>query len=779
MGSAAAFSLCFLASVVWLFLPASILARYVARLHPEFDRHLDSLTLLSAATIGYIAFWVYVLGLGYGMTTSIVAVATACAYFHGRWRVQKEQLFSAPLLWLIAVGILYSGLLCLNGPRVVGPDLPRALYSFELRSIDNLIPLWFAKAVVDPSLPRVGFTFGDWMYSDRPPLQTGVVLFAWPLTYLFRVEVVYQAVSMVAQLFWVAAAVTLLKAFRASRRRVGYVLLLLASSGFIYFNSVYTWPKLFAAAFCLIAVSSLSEVWLQKQRLTVARLLLYSWAVAFAALAHPGAVVGCLAVGLVVLVARRGCVLLPPRILLVAAGAFLVLYLPWTAYVRFVDPPGTRLLIWHLAGRSELVTGSVAKEVWLAYKQLGSKQWVERRLSHFYSMFADPVLDADIAACYKMMRGASSGGKLSLPPERQRYYLQIAEIPATVSSLATLLRYDQVEQVFRSLGLLNVAWLIGPILWWRRRENWAPDLTGLVLPAAGIGLLIFNLTLFGRGAFVNRNLCHGTLLYLFIGAAWILYASGPLARRLMMAVHLAFNSALWVYFVPNPMAAGRLGLEGRSLWAMGEVLVGIAGIVLLCFGVPFRLRRAFEKEEVSSPEKSDEPWVWRGQHTRVLAGILAPLYVAAGAVIIRDGGGGVIVQMTNVANGACLFDGVRDDPENYAMIPFGSPAIVHFGKPLLLEEIRLRLFDRDGRYYRLTVEYESFGRWIMALDSSEEDRSGMVVIPLPAKPITGIRINGLYNSRQEFEPWNKILHIHELELVRRVETWPVRFTGSR
>ena len=777
--ASAVLGLCFVACAVWLFIPARAMARYVARLHPGLETHLDSLTLLSAATIGYGAFWVYLFGLSYGIAISIVAFAASCAYVHGRWRFRKDLLSSVPLMWLVAVGLLYCGLLCLNGPREAGPELPRALFSFEPRSIDNLIPFWFAKAVVDPSLPRVGFTFGDWMYSDRPPLQTGMLLFVWPLTYLFPVDVAYEAVSIVAQLFWVAAAIIVLKAFGADKRRVAYVLLLLVSSGFLYFNSVYTWPKLFAGAFCLIAVSSLSTVWLERQKLTIERMLIFSWATAFAALAHTGAVAGCIALALVALPTRRHCLALSFRRLLAAGGAFSSLYLPWAAYVQFVDPPGTRLLVWHLTGRHELGTSSLPKAVCMAYKQVSAKKWAATRISHFRSMFADPVLDADIAACYKAMFEARPDAKLSLTPEQQRYYLRLSEIPASVSSLATLLRYDQVEQVFRSLGLLNAAWLFGPLFRWRKHQSRAPSLVGLLLPAASVSLLLFNLTLFEDGSFLNRNLCHGTLLYLFIGAAWILYDTGAILKHVLLGAHIALNFGLWVYFVPNPMAAAQLGLQGRSFWALGEALIGAGAIALLSLGVPSQLWRGSREVDVAAAHKLNEPWLWGRSQVRILVSILAPMYVAAGAVLIRDGGGGVTVQTDNIAFADRLFDGIRDGPENYAMIPFGSPGVIRFSRPVLLEEIRLRLFDRDGRYYRFTVEYESFGRWVTALDSSQENRSGVVAIPLPAKPITGIRINGLYNSRQELESFNKMLHIHELELVQSVNILPVRTVTSR
>src|SRR5690606_32261928 len=42
------------------------------------------------------------------------------------------------------------------------------------------------------------------------------------------------------------------------------------------------------------------------------------------------------------------------RLLAAAMAAFAVLYLPWMAYQKFADPPGDRLVKWHLAGVQEV-----------------------------------------------------------------------------------------------------------------------------------------------------------------------------------------------------------------------------------------------------------------------------------------------------------------------------------------------------------------------------------------------------------------------------------------
>src|SRR6185436_18513402 len=60
---------------------------------------------------------------------------------------------------------------------------------------------------------------------------------------------------------------------------------------------------------------------------------------------------------------------------LAAASVFLLLAVPWFAYQRFYDPPGDRLLKWHLAGQ-EAKDESVG--AWQAIREsYRSKTWTE------------------------------------------------------------------------------------------------------------------------------------------------------------------------------------------------------------------------------------------------------------------------------------------------------------------------------------------------------------------------------------------------------------------
>jgi hypothetical protein len=106
-------------------------------------------------------------------------------------------------------------------------------------------------------------------------------------------------------------------------------------------------------------------------------------------LAHGGSIFGI--VGLFVIV-----VCLKKRIEYKELCAFLVaaltLYLPWVLYQRLYDPPGDRLLKWHLAGVTQLDSRSFSRTFFDAYREAGFGQVLSYKLTNLKT-FADHELD--------------------------------------------------------------------------------------------------------------------------------------------------------------------------------------------------------------------------------------------------------------------------------------------------------------------------------------------------------------------------------------------------
>lgn len=262
-------------------------------------------------------------------------------------RVTLRQLATPAALWALGSAfVLYLGFL--HG----GTDQPLAVattrFSHQLPT-DNEIPLFFADWLfdrgsgVDP--PSFAPLFGDWLSSDRPPLQIGYVLaqrsFGWDANGLH-----YQVLAIVVQQLWIVGMWAVLFAARLRPHARGLAILAAMVSDIAILHGFFVWPKLIAAAFVLGALAMvLSEDW-PRLRSSPYAAILFAALCALALLAHGASAFGILP--LLAIAALRG---LPTwRWLGIAALVGIALLGPWTAYQRFADPPGDRLVKWQLGG---------------------------------------------------------------------------------------------------------------------------------------------------------------------------------------------------------------------------------------------------------------------------------------------------------------------------------------------------------------------------------------------------------------------------------------------
>src|SRR4030095_4346046 len=252
------------------------------------------------------------------------------------------------------------------------------------------------------------------------------------------------------------------------------------------------------------------------------------------------------------------------------------------------------------------------------------------------------------------------------------------------------------------------------------------------------------------GHFWIRNLCYGMVLLLFVSAAWVLFDTRVWLRRTIIGLHLMTNFVIWVCFSPSNQAISALGLAGWSFPACFLAASAFAGISQITLRMP----GALEDGQSGDIAKLDDR----------RAPVSNPLYVFIACATLLLFLGVVVLaihqtkssetkaQLQNIVQGHKLFDGRSTENENYAMIPNGVPATIRFKRNITADEIKLYLFDRDGRSYRFTVEAENFGKWHMLMDSSTQDRSGPVSIHVPPYSVSALRLTGLHHSRQLTEP---------------------------
>lgn len=112
-----------------------------------------------------------------------------------------------------------------------------------------------------------------------------------------------------------------------------------------------------------------------------------------------------------------------------------------------------------------------------------------------------------------------------------------------------------------------------------------------------------------------------------------------------------------------------------------------------------------------------------------------------------------------------MFNGVSNAAEDYTSSPNGTPVTVVLNRPAIIKEVRLHLWDFDKRYYRVKLEVLKRNDWEELRGAFNVNARGLTIVHPGSEAIEAVRITGLYNSDQETNAGNNVLHIKELELV--------------
>jgi hypothetical protein len=235
--------------------------------------------------------------------------------------------------------------------------------------LDNEIPQLIVDRMAAGQDPRDAVA--GWRSSDRPTLQSGLLLLVEPFTSAIGLHRSAGGLTagIVAQLAWLPAAGALLRSLGARRRGVLAGMAFTAMTGTVLVNTVFTWPKLLSAGMVMAALAVVVETVRTGARLRQRRMALVGLLVALGMLAHSAALFATPILLLLLLVHRRqGLTVRTGGIGVLVAG---ITYLPWLLYQRFYDPGGTRILIWHLADVHEPQHGDVLRHVAEAYRKAG------------------------------------------------------------------------------------------------------------------------------------------------------------------------------------------------------------------------------------------------------------------------------------------------------------------------------------------------------------------------------------------------------------------------
>ena len=367
---------------------------------------------LAPCALGYLAFVAYFIHPLLGRTVSWLTLSTILATL--------SHAYLPPLLRSVFFARSDSQLSVLNSqlpslhtrllilPALAGLFYLSTLFIFPFGRVtptagqrfhagmpgDNEIPKIFAERLFTGVSPK--HLGAGWLSSDRPPLQTGLALVTLPAFQTLDIgfDKACATAGVWFQLLWIPALWVFLRWLGLTEHQAHAATAALIFTGFLLFNSIFVWPKLAAAALVLLGFCTAfaAESALDPRHRGPAIGALF----AAAFLSHGGIMFSLLALVPLLLIhhlrapraARSGSQLSALRSqLLPAALTFTLLALPWLAYQRLYEPPGNRLLKWHLAGAVEPDARSLTTALVENYRAQGWTTTLATRAENLRIMF--------------------------------------------------------------------------------------------------------------------------------------------------------------------------------------------------------------------------------------------------------------------------------------------------------------------------------------------------------------------------------------------------------
>lgn len=507
------------------------------RVHVAIAYGLGAIGAVSFAV--FLAYWASPRA---GVLLSFVLIGASLVHL-GMERAWQYWRLVLPLVTL-AGGILLTYLAILGFRASAAGDfyLVREFTSGFTQTPDNLLSFLVSDRLAN-GLPTHDF-LDNWNGSDRPPLLAGFILLVRGVAApVMGAQNAAFGASVIGQLLWVPALYSFLRAWGFSRSASLPALLLVAATGSTLVNTLYTWPKLMAAAFVLASCALLLDAIRRRQffaRNFVGAVALF----VFAVLSHGAAGFTLpLVVGLGI-AAYRGQ--RPRRIVattVVAGAVGLLVYLPWMLYQRFADPPGDRLLKWHLAGVVNEDSRTFIQALADAYGSLTPGEWVAARLANIAALFDPRVFDS----------------ATNEDPLHARVVAETYTTAAALGIAAVLVVVVAVLVAIRSIRSRSVVWA---------------DRRFLLLVAASLACILFwCFLMFLPGSTAVHQGSHVWLLVLTVASiGWI----ATRHRRIALALVVLQFIATIVLYLPRD--------GGVDPAAIPVALVGLLAVVVGSFG---------------------------------------------------------------------------------------------------------------------------------------------------------------------------------------------------
>lgn len=523
-----------LAACALMWLPGAAFAAALAGRLPAVLQW--SLAITGTGAVGWVLFWAWFASPAFGLAATVVTAAGSVVVLTGLWRRLSVTDFFVPLAMTVLVAVAYVALASDHGGFAGGADMIAHRYWV---SVDNKIPELFADGLLNAHKGLKPFLVGDWLSSDRPPLQTGMMMVGYNVAPGGSRLAAAFVLGVAANVLWVPALWSFLRSLKVKAGACAVVTVALALCGPLFINTVYTWPKLLAAALCLasfaFAVRSEGVPWLT--------LALSGTAAALSLLAHGAALFAVLVLPVLLLRPHRRA---PWRVLVAGAAVALAVYAPWLGYQHFYNPPGDRLLKWHLAAVYAPTKASVLSVVSKAYSKAGALGAIRFKFNNL-RMLVDPT---------------AWGGSLG--------WWNTGWLHSTVGHIRMYL-------LTRVLGAPGLLLLAVPLSFLRRVRERSPVVTMAAL--AGGSLLVYVLLEYGGDISATTWLHTSPFAALVLICALCVLGAMEVSSRpyvvwALIALEAGFFALIWVVGV---------GQQSASAGPAGNVIVGLDVLAAVAF----------------------------------------------------------------------------------------------------------------------------------------------------------------------------------------------------
>jgi hypothetical protein len=381
-----------LVTLCWIILLLAFLHIFLLQLSADWQRCTDPgvsvlFGLVSLGGVSFATFWLYCFSHTAGNLFVAVLEIFAVLRFakslfssDGFLRYKQLNAYLLPVT-SAALLILFIGL------YPFGADWDSQMVPgnrwYKNMPMDNWLPKILADQVWEGSIKRP--MVGDWLASDRPPLQAGAYLL---VKYFSPATAgIYQVLGTWLQCTVIVPFIFIVQLAGFNRRIQPLAILTLSISAILIINGLFVWPKLLAATYTAIFFVALFQS--PQTRLAPRnQMLLAGLSLAFAMLSHSASSFALIGVLIAYLLRQRSKGLRP---LFVTCGIATAAYLPWLIYQKIIDPPGDRLMKWHLAGVIPLDHRSFLQTLSDSYSSLTWETWLAGRIENVTRVLADPL----------------------------------------------------------------------------------------------------------------------------------------------------------------------------------------------------------------------------------------------------------------------------------------------------------------------------------------------------------------------------------------------------